>query len=129
MNERLVPPEEYPIRVEGPDKPARWETEPCSAICQPGYNSLFDVLIDALDQAAEGKGKERHVSGDEPFEQQPICEITRRTGLGFPTGQAVKKIYEALRMPPDRAVAELLGAINYIAAAVIVRRENAEQSS
>lgn len=45
-------------------------------------------------------------------------------GLGYPLGQAVKKIYESQRLPTKQpAIAELLGAINYIAAAVIVLEE------
>lgn len=49
------------------------------------YGALADVLRDAYDQAATGKGRERHAPGHD--------------------------------------VQELLGAINYIAAAIIVRRE------
>lgn len=102
------------------------------------YTELRRVLNDAIKQASEGKGKARHASG-EPFTQQPICALTRWLGLGFPLGQAIKKCQEAYRManPLDRvllnpamaeisdnaAVAELLGAINYLAAAVIVLRE------
>ena len=37
--------------------------------------------------------------------------------------QAVKKIYESVRLPGEAGVRELLGAINYIAAEIIVRRE------
>ena len=33
--------------------------------------------------------------------------------------QAIKKTVESKRLPKDRAVAELLGAINYLAGAVI----------
>jgi hypothetical protein len=90
------------------------------------YKSLQDVLILALFQAKEGKGAERHSIG-EPFDQQPICTITRQLGLGFPLGQAMKKITESqkLKAYPARAMAELLGAINYIAAAVVVINERA----
>jgi len=87
-----------------------------------GYEMLADVLTLALNQAASGKGKERHAKDGEPFQQQKICEITRRVGLGYPLGQATKKAYESLRIG-DRGPAELLGAINYLAAAVIVMRE------
>ena len=44
-------------------------------------------------------------------------------GPSFCVGQAMKKGQEALRLPPGRDVAELLGAINYLAGAVIVLRE------
>ena len=92
-----------------------------------GYNALRSVLATAVDQASEGKGRERHASG-EPFEQQTICQTTRAHGIGFATGQAEKKAREShrlLRMENgrERAEAELLGAINYLAAAIIVVRE------
>jgi hypothetical protein len=92
----------------------------------PGYRSLFDTLMDAYTQASEGKGKERHASG-EPFEHQVICEVTRRLGQGYPLGQATKKIYESQRLGGERGVAELLGAINYLAAAIIVMREPTDE--
>lgn len=87
------------------------------------YGALADVLRDAYDQAATGKGRERHARDREPFEKQQICEITRRVGIGFPLGQAMKKIVESQRLAPGHDVQELLGAINYLAAAVIVMRE------
>jgi len=94
------------------------------------YLPLATVLRDALEQAQSGKGKERHARGDTPFVRQPILEIGRMVGLGFQTGQAVKKAQEAIGMaaretPEGRAAAvrELLGAINYLAAAVIQIRE------
>ena len=90
----------------------------------PGeYISLGLVLQSALEQASKGKGKERHASEGEAYEDQIICEVARRVGLGYPLGQAVKKIYEAQRLGGDRGKAELLGAINYLAAAVIVMKE------
>lgn len=91
-----------------------------------GYESLAHVLMNALDQAQTGKGKERHAA-DEPFREQEICANTRAVGLGFPLGQARKKAREAKRLfeidGPDAAVAECLGAINYLAAAIIVMNE------
>jgi hypothetical protein len=93
---------------------------------EPKHNSLYDslsiVLMEAFNQAAYGKGKERHASGD-PYEQQPCCSIARKVGVGFPLGQAMKKIEESLRLEGERGINELLGAINYIAAAIIVLRE------
>ncbi len=88
-----------------------------------GYEALAAVLAEALDQAAAGKGRERHAQGETPFDRQPICEIARMVGPGFNVGQAMKKGQEAMRLPPGRDVAELLGAINYFAGAVIVLRE------
>ena len=87
-----------------------------------GYEALGYVLQDAVNQAAEGKGKDRHATG-ESFEAQPICNISREVGVGFALGQAIKKTKESARLKPDAAVFELLGAINYLAAAAIVRGE------
>lgn len=91
------------------------------------YSKLMDVLSRAYDQAADGKGKDRHVKTDgQRFEDQPICTLQRIFGTGYAFGQASKKAEESTRLPRDRAVAELLGAINYLAAAVIVREESEE---
>jgi hypothetical protein len=85
------------------------------------YAELRRVLDLAVAQAAEGKGKERHVLGDEPFELQPIVRIGKRQGSNhFALGQAQKKAEECLRLPPDRQRAEILGAINYLAAAYLL---------
>jgi len=85
--------------------------------CQ--YASLNKVLRAALTQAAHGKGADRHVVGVEPFESQLGVWIQSR-GFDYARGQAVKKADESLRMEPDAAVRELLGAINYLAMAIIV---------
>jgi hypothetical protein len=85
---------------------------------QPAYYDLFIVLQKALYQAQDGKGAERHGNGLS-FTEQPALTITRAVGLGFPLGQAMKKIQESQRMDPDAAKRELLGAINYLAAAVL----------
>jgi hypothetical protein len=84
----------------------------------PGYESLGAVLRMAHDQAAFGKGKYRHAQG-EPFDKQPMQKLADLYGTGFTLGQAAKKMQEAQRLPHDRAVAELLGAINYIAGTII----------
>lgn len=84
-----------------------------------GYASLADVLRRALAQASTGKGHERHAEVNEPFERQVIADMARRFGVGAVMAQAFKKSHEAQRLPRERAVAELLGAINYLAAAVI----------
>jgi hypothetical protein len=89
----------------------------------PNYTALAAIFRDAFDQASAGKGKDRHAQG-ERFEDQPILDIGRRRGRGFVLGQAEKKIGEADRMlnRGERGAArrELLGALNYIAAAVIL---------
>lgn len=84
-----------------------------------GYEALGEVLQAAVDQASKGKGKERHSCG-EPFDQQMIVwNGMQARNIGFAVGQAVKKATEAQRLPAGADVAELLGAINYLAAAVI----------
>ncbi len=94
--------------------------------CPEEYNSLADVLQEAIDQASKGKGIERHAKFREPFEEQKICEIARRVGVGYDLGQAIKKSMESVRLPYPRNINELLGAINYLAGAVIVMREEGE---
>lgn len=84
----------------------------------PGYESLAGVLQRALDQAQDGKGAERHANSL-PFDQQPMQTIAAQVGVGFLTGQAIKKTQEGQTLPAGRDVAELLGAINYLAGAVI----------
>lgn len=86
------------------------------------YTTLRRVLGAAYDQAANGKGKERHAQ-DLRFDQQPIMQITRTHGEGFPMGQAAKKIQEAARLSPEHARHELLGAIVYLAAAYLYLEE------
>ena len=91
----------------------------------PKYDSLYKVLLAAYNQASCGKGKERHqLNDEESFEDQKICEIARRLSVDYNLGQAVKKIYESKRLTDGRDIAELYGAINYIAAAIIVKQED-----
>lgn len=107
---------ERDIRAGGRAMAARTQPE-------PGYEQLAAIHDRALEQAQSGKGKERHASHGEAFHDQKIvqlCEWMDSThGAVF---QAAKKAIESTRLPPDRAEAELLGAINYLAAAVIVLR-------
>lgn len=84
----------------------------------PGYESLADVLRRAYEQAAVGKGQERHAQG-EPFHRQVMQDGARRFGVGGLLFQAFKKSEESQRLQQDKAIAELLGAINYLAGAVI----------
>lgn len=83
-----------------------------------GYECLRDVLNRAYDQAAKGKGNERHAQ-DLPFEEQPMQKLIDLYGVGFALGQTGKKAQEAMRLPKDRAILELLGGINYLAGAII----------
>lgn len=90
------------------------------------YSALRAVLAQAVAQAETGKGNARHANG-EAFEDQKICALNRF--IGSPDGaifQACKKAIESNRLAKDAAIAELLGAINYLAAAVILRQEQAE---
>ena len=83
------------------------------------YKTLSDVLERAYQQAAHGKGKERHAN-NLPFNRQPMQTISQLVGSADGLRyQAIKKIQEAGRMDKDAAVKELLGAINYIAGVII----------
>lgn len=85
-----------------------------------GYESLGLALGEAVAQASRGKGADRHAEKGEPFSDQLIMSIPKRLGEGgecFCLGQAAKKIFESRRLAPAPARAELLGAINYLAAA------------
>ncbi|MFV0422207.1 hypothetical protein [Oleidesulfovibrio sp.] len=95
------------------------------------YSALRKVLEDACNQASDGKGKERHADNNR-FEDQPIMQITRLVGdhpVGALAYQVIKKTVESGRLYKLRGInaarAELLGAINYLAATVI-RLENIE---
>lgn len=84
------------------------------------YARLGAVLLLAYDQAAKGKGAVRH-GGGTPFEKQPMQQISGllgdNHGLLF---QAIKKLQEGARFAEtDRTITEYLGAINYIAGAII----------
>lgn len=85
---------------------------------EPGYERLADVLSRAFDQAARGKGKERHAQGL-PFHDQPMQNLIGLYGPGFAAGQAAKKAQEAMRMSRQAKVHELLGAIVYLAGLVV----------
>ena len=84
-----------------------------------GYEQLRAVLTDALDQAAVGKGRERHAQ-DKPFHVQPMQQISElinsSDGMRY---QAMKKLQESGRMEKDPAIRELLGVIVYTAGLVI----------
>ena len=84
----------------------------------PGYESLRRALDEAYEQAAYGKGAERHGNGQR-FDQQPMQHLIFDHGLGFATGQAAKKASEALGMDHSAARRELLGAIVYLAGAIV----------
>lgn len=89
------------------------------------YGSLRKILDRAYEQAAMGKGSDRHATG-QPFEAQPMQTISDL--IGGNQGclfQAIKKCQESTRLPKEQAAKELLGAINYIAGAVIKLEKDA----
>ena len=91
---------------------------------QDEYASLRKVLEEAVQQASAGKGKERHATEGERFEDQQIVQEGRWIGTNHgQIFQARKKAMESTRLPKERARAELLGAIVYLAAAVIILDE------
>jgi hypothetical protein len=98
-------------------------------VVKEGYQTLYDVLFDALEQSQSGKGVERHAA-DNAFEDQVICVVQRllfRHPFGYQAGQAIKKLVEAGRLydleRPDEAYAEVCGAIDYAAAMGILIKE------
>mgnify|MGYP000069371553 CR=1 FL=1 len=84
-----------------------------------GYETLADVLQRAYNQAAVGKGVERHSAAGEPFHEQVMQIGAAKFGHGALLFQAFKKSEESQRLPHDRAINELLGSIVYLAGAVI----------
>jgi len=96
----------------------------------PGYESLAAVLDQALHQAQSGKGRERHAAAGEAFEDQQIVQLGEwmAGSTVFAVGQACKKAIESTRLEPAHARRELLGAVNYLAAAVIVLDRRAENT-
>lgn len=92
------------------------------AVVKPEYLSLYRVLEQALNQAQNGKGAERHnLTGDTPFDKQRMQTVSEL--VGSPDGmvyQAIKKLTEGMKLPTlERQTAELLGVINYVAGIVI----------
>lgn len=99
-------------------------TEDGASMFVPGYEKLAAVMAKAYDQAARGKGKERHANS-KPFHEQPMLTICRNLGsIDGMLYQATKKAMEARGLPTkDRALAEIYGAINYLAGAAILIEE------
>lgn len=89
----------------------------------PNYLSLATVLQAAYDQAATGKGKERHANGL-PWTEQPIFQIAELSGVGFNVGQSIKKLQESIGMASrgehEAAKREVLGAIVYAASVYVL---------
>ena len=89
---------------------------------EPGYEKLAYELQRAYNQAARGKGKERHAQVNEHFHTQVMADGAKRFGVGSLLFQDYKKAEESQRLPFDRALAELHGAMVYLAGAAIELR-------
>lgn len=91
------------------------------------YNHPLDYVFDeAVEQAARGKGEERHGRGKD-FLEQPWVELTDQFGTGGLFWQAGKKLREAQHLKAAARRRELLGAINYIAMALVYDDHLADQ--
>lgn len=92
-------------------------------IANPRYVELNRVLTLAYDQAAFGKGAERHANNDD-WTVQPIFQIANQVGDGFNAGQVIKKVQEAQQMAArgehEKARHEILGAIVYAASLYVI---------
>ena len=84
------------------------------------YLPLLRTFLGALEQAAYGKGRERHAN-DLPFTEQPILTMARM--LGSDAGlaqQVIKKTIEARSLPSKTArINELRGTLVYAAAMIL----------
>lgn len=87
------------------------------------YQDLAAVLEAAYNQAAYGKGAERHANSD-AWNTQPIFKIAEQVGDGFNAGQVIKKVQEARQMAARgeyaKAQYEVLGAIVYAASLHVI---------
>lgn len=91
---------------------------------EKGYEQLIAVFQAAHDQAAHGKGKERHAN-NLPFHKQRMQTISQTIDSEYGmVYQVTKKMTEGLQFTDhDKREAELLGAINYLAGIVIYHRQ------
>jgi hypothetical protein len=86
---------------------------------EENYRELARILKRAYDQAATGKGHQRHARKNEPWHEQHII-VRGRVYRGGCLYQADKKAEESLGLDRDAAIRELLGAICYLAAEVYI---------
>jgi len=92
------------------------------------YESLFFVLMRAFEQAAIGKGNERHANGL-PFDEQIICTALKNHGAGGNTLQICKKAEEIHNLDDIEAKKhELYGVINYAAGLIRAYEMEEEQN-
>ena len=88
---------------------------------------LYPIFMEAIRQAMYGKG-ERHGGAVIPFKEQQWAYLGRIHGQGFLTGQASKKLNEAAMSKDGEAyIAELLGALVYTGAAIILSNDAGEE--
>jgi len=103
-----------------------------AALDSNDYATLRTVLNTAYDQAARGKGVERHGNG-KAWTEQPIFTIAGQVGDGFNAGQAIKKIQEAQQMAARgeyaKAQHEVLGAIVYAASLHVLWNKESNRDS
>jgi len=93
------------------------------------YSMLQDILDDAYNQAAQGKGQERHADKGVKIENQTTLQIARLVQgapHAGPLFQVIKKAIESTRLTPLAAIHEILGAIVYAAFCIIILREKVE---
>jgi hypothetical protein len=88
---------------------------------------LNEIYSDAVDQCVGGKGNERHGKGLD-FLSQKWVRLAKDHGIGFLTGQAQKKMEEAMHYYHQSGYdqewweREMLGALNYLAMAIYFER-------
>lgn len=125
------------MKQDGKSVPSPYRTYRCEfnhMIVEPAtppenkYAKLEEVFKNAVEQAQYGKGRARHVdlSSDDNFESQKMCQIGRwvqGSPAAGPLHQAIKKSIESARLEPEAAIAELYGAMNYLAGAIILISE------
>ncbi len=85
---------------------------------------LQEIFDEALAQATRGKGDARHGRGRDSsdpknFMAQDWRAIAQRHGPAFLSGQAEKKLREALELPHGERRSELLGVLVYVGMLVI----------
>ena len=85
---------------------------------------INEVYMDAANLLE--KARLKHGGNVSDFYAQQWTDVTKRHGLGFLTGQAVKKINEAAVLKNTVSQAEwekeMMGALNYVGMAILYRR-------
>jgi len=91
------------------------------------YRSLRRILLLALEQARNGKGKERHNPRDLRFTDQEIVCEARVLGMSAPAFQVRKKARESVGLVEKgnygQAKEDILGAMVYLASMYIITEE------